>query len=131
MFKRQRHIIFKALHVSQNLNLSSETARFETFVNISLGGSTEPPLDPPLDSRWLLQFHCLPASHQFLDNFAWHQVAQGGFITHTHTLVQPLPQFHANRLKKKMLTTWVQRKCRKISDCYVFFFFFLQFFVLA
>ena len=72
MFKRQSNIIFKALHVSQwfDLNFSSETARFETFVNISSGGSTEPPLVPPLDCRWLLQFRCVPASHQFLGNFA-------------------------------------------------------------
>ena len=83
MFKRQRNINFKTLHISQCFVFSflSETTRFETFVNISLGDSTEPPLDLPQislgDMFSVVGGHCnftpqlcVPASHQFIDNFA-------------------------------------------------------------
>ena len=59
----------------------------------------------PRSAPWIVSGYCnftvflLPTN--FIVNFAEHPVTQGGFITYTHTPVQPLPQLHENRLKKR------------------------------
>ena len=67
----------------------------------------------PRAAPWIVSGYCnftvflLPTN--FIVNFAEHPVTQDGFITYTHTPVQPLPQLHENRLKKKKKTS--QDKC--------------------
>ena len=59
----------------------------------------------PRSAPWIVRGYCnftvflLPTN--FIVNFAEHPVTQDGFITYTHTPVQPLPQLHENRLKKR------------------------------
>ena len=59
----------------------------------------------PRSAPWILSGYCnftvFLLLTNFIVNFAEHPVTQGGFITYTHTSVQPLPQLQENRLKNR------------------------------
>ena len=138
---RQIHVIF---HVQKTwgylseffLSFSSETARFEMFMNISLGGSTEP-FDPPQISLRHIQYtvgghcnfthDCVPPSHQFINNLLSIQPRRvNSVITHTDTSVEPLPQFPANRFTDKNVDMSAKEMSQDECLLHLFFVFLLS-----